>query len=214
MLTNALAIVKPPPGKAEPRLGAVIAELGGTQFDNFESWFQGQRHFPGRPARRTGLSRAAFGGADEAQPEASRNKGRRDQCGEPRAFLQLIEDMEAAAVEDELKRILERRAGKKGQSSEAAIEIVLGQLRGSFFDGERGDIDAEHVEPALGQPKGVGPGSRADLQSPGRLNATRSDECDQQRFGFPGVPGKISRCVTLIPGTMRHYHKFNAQSWR
>ena len=142
----------------------------------------------------------------------SRNEGRRDPCGEPRAFLRFIEDMEAAAVEDELKRILGRRAGEKVQSSEAAIEIALGHLRGSSFDGERGDIDAKHVEPALGQPKGVGPGSRADLESPGGLNATRSDQLDQQRFGFPGVPGKISRGVTLIPATMRHHHKSNAQS--
>ena len=103
MLTNALAILKPPPGKAEPRLGAVIAELGGTQFYNFKRWFHGQRHFPGGAARRTGLSRAAFGRADEAQPEASRNEGRRDLCGETRAFLRFIEDMEAAAVEDKLK---------------------------------------------------------------------------------------------------------------
>src|SRR5580693_6556241 len=44
--------LKPPPRKAEPRLGAVIAELGPTQFDDFQSWFDGQRHLPGRPARR------------------------------------------------------------------------------------------------------------------------------------------------------------------
>lgn len=36
------------------------------------------------------------------------------------------------------------------------------------------------------------------------MNATRSDELDQQRLRLPSVPGKLSRPVTLVPVTMRH----------
>ena len=39
--------------QAEPRFGTVAAELGGTEFDNFERWFDGQNNLPCRAARRT-----------------------------------------------------------------------------------------------------------------------------------------------------------------
>jgi hypothetical protein len=74
-----------------------------------------------------------------------------------------------------------------------------------LFDRERGDIDAKDLEAALRQPKRIGPRPRADLQRPRRPNATRGDELDQQRLRLPRDPGKLSRGVALIPGTMRHH---------
>jgi hypothetical protein len=51
--------LKPSARKAEPRLGAVIAELGGTQFDNLESRFDGENDLTGRALRPAGRLRSS-----------------------------------------------------------------------------------------------------------------------------------------------------------
>jgi hypothetical protein len=90
--------LKPPAREAEPRFGTVIAELGGTQFDNLKRGFDDENHLARRPTRRTDLTRRALGRANEAQPQASGHQRRRDPGGETRALLGFIEDVEAAAV--------------------------------------------------------------------------------------------------------------------
>ena len=89
-------------------------ELGGTQFDKFERWFDGQNDLPCRAARRTDLPWRTFGRADEAQPQASGRERRRDPRGKTRALLGFIEDMKAAAVKNELERT--SRAGRRPES--------------------------------------------------------------------------------------------------
>ena len=109
------AALEPPPREAEPRLGAVIAELGGTQFDNFESRFDGDSDLTSRALRRPNSR-----GPPSVEPM---RLNQRD------ALLRFIEDMKAAAVEEELEGSLGRRAGKEIQRGEAAIEIAPVELR-------------------------------------------------------------------------------------
>jgi hypothetical protein len=132
----------------------VAAELGGTEFDNFERWFDGQNDLPCRAARGTDLAWQTFGRADEAQPQASGRESRRDPRGKARALLGFIEDMEAAAVENELERPPVRGGGQKVRGGETATETATFQFGVGSFDRKRGDIDAKYVEAALRQPKG------------------------------------------------------------
>ena len=124
--------------------------------------------------------------------------------GEPSALLRFIEDMKAAAIEDEAEWITGRGGDEKIQCCEAAIEIAPVQLCDGSFDRERSDIDSQDVEASLGEPKGIRPRTRANLQRLGWRNATRSDEIDQQRLRLASVPGNLSRGVALIPGRVRH----------
>ena len=191
----------------------MTAELGGTQFDNFESRFDGESDLTCRAARRTDLPWRAFGRADEAQPQASGRERRRDPCGKTRPLLGFIEDMKAAAVKDELERTPGRGAGEKVQSCEAAIEIALVQLRGSSFDRERGDIDAQDVKAALRQPKGIGPRTRADLQRPAWA------ECDPKSRTRPAAAPARPYPREALPLRSSHsrkgaasHHECSAQS--
>jgi hypothetical protein len=133
----------------------MIAEFGDAQFDNFESRFDGESDFTGRAARRTRLTRWTFGAADEAQPQASGRERRRDPRGKTRTLLGFIEDMEAAAVKDELEGTLRRGGGEKVHGGETATQIATVQLCGGSFGREWGDIDANYVEAALRQPNGA-----------------------------------------------------------
>jgi hypothetical protein len=157
----------------------VAAELGGTEFDNFERWFDGQNDLPCRAARRADLAWRTFGRADETQPQASGRERRRDPRGKTRALLGFIEDMEAAAVKNELVRTPVRGGGQKVQSGETASETATLQFGVGSFDRKRGDIYAKYVEAALRQPKRIRPRTRADLERQGGLNAIRSDELDE-----------------------------------
>ena len=98
-----------------------------------------------------------------------------------------------------------RGGGQKVQGGETATETATLQFGVGSFDRERGDIDAKYVEAALRQPKGIRPRPRADLERQGGLNATRSDELDEQRLRLARIPGKLSRCVALVPGRVRHH---------
>jgi hypothetical protein len=193
-----------PARKAEPGIGTVTAELGGAQFLNFEDWFDDEGDLPCRAARRTNLPRRTLGRADEAQPQASGDQCRRDPSGETRAFVGFTEDVEAAAVKNELERTLGRGGGEKVQGSETATQIATIQLRNGSFDREWSHIDAQYIEAALCQPKGIRPRPHADLERHGGLNAARGDKLDQQRLGLSRVPGKLSRGVALVPTPMRH----------
>src|SRR5580704_12430044 len=197
--------LKPPARQAEPRFGTVTVELGATQFDNFERRFDSQNHLPSRAARRADLPRRTFGRADEAQPQASRRECRHNLRGKTRSLLGFVEDMEAAAVKNELEWPPVRGGCQKVQGGETATETAPLQLGVGSFDRERGDVDAKYVEAALRQPKGVRPRTRADLERPGGLNATRSDELDEQRLRPARIPGQLSHCVALVPGRVRHH---------
>jgi len=199
--------LNPPARQAEPRLGTVAAEFGGTEFDNFERWFDGQNDLPCRAARRTDLAWRTFGRADEAQPQASGRERRRDPRGKTRALLRFIEDMEAAAVKNELERTSGWGGGQKVQGGETATEAATLRFGVGSFDRKRGDIDAKYVEAAHRQPKGIRPRTRADLERQGGLNATRRDELDEQRLWLARIPGKLSRCVALVPGRVRHHSR-------
>jgi len=154
------------PRQAEPSLDIVSTELGVTQFDNFERGFDGESDLAGRPTRRTDLPRRAFGRADEAQPQASRRKRRRDPNGEPSALLGFIEDVKAAAIENEMEGTIGLGSGQKIQGCETTTRKPTPQFRVGSFDRQGGDIDAQHVEAALRQPDRIRPRARADLQRP------------------------------------------------
>jgi hypothetical protein len=66
-----------------------------------------------------------------------------------RPLLRLVEDVETAAVEDELEWTIRQNGGEKILCCEAARESAAIQLRRGTFDRERGDIDAQDVEAAL-----------------------------------------------------------------
>ena len=80
-----------------------------------------------------------------------------------RSLLGFIENMEAAAVKNELERPPVRKSGQKVQSGETATETATLQFGVGSFDSKRCDIDAKYVEAALRQPKGIRPCTRADL---------------------------------------------------
>jgi hypothetical protein len=60
-----------------------------------------------------------------------------------------------------------------------AGQFAILRLRDGSFNRERSDINAKYLETALGQPNGICPRTRADLERLGWLNATRGDELDQ-----------------------------------
>ena len=101
----------------------MIAELGGTQFDNFESRLDGESDLTGRALRRTNLPRAAFGRADDAEPETSGSQCRRNLYGKTRPLFGFIEDMKAAAIKDEMEWTTGRGGDEKIQCSEAATKL-------------------------------------------------------------------------------------------
>jgi len=107
-------------GKAEPRRCTVVAELDGAQLDDFKRRFDGERYFPGRPARRTHLPRRTFGRANHAKPDSSGRERRRNLCGKTAALFWFIEDVKASAVEDKTERTAFRSGGQKVQGGEAA----------------------------------------------------------------------------------------------
>jgi hypothetical protein len=189
------------------------AELSGTQFDNFKSWFDGDHHLTGRAARRAVLSRRAFCTADKAQPQTSGYERRRDLGGKTCALLGFIEDMKTAAVEGEAEGTVRRGCMKKVQSGKTATQTVTIQLSVGSFDCERGDIDAEHVEAALRQPNGIRPCTRADFKRLGWRNETRVDELDKQGLRLTSVPGKFSRSVAFVPRRGRHNPTSLAPNW-
>jgi hypothetical protein len=153
--------------------------------------------------RRTDLAWRTFGRADETQPQASGRERRHDPRRKTRALLGFIEDMEAAAVKNELERNPVRGAGQKVQGGETATETATLQFGVGSFGRKRGDIDAKYVEVALRQPNGIRPRTRRSRAL--GLNATRSDELDEQRLWLACIPGKLSHCVTLVPGRVRHH---------
>ena len=203
--------VHAPAREAEPRHGLVSAELGAAEFQNFQSRLEGEGDLAGRATRWTHFPRRTFGRADQAQPQAARGQYRCNPCGKIRPLLRLIEDMEAAAVEDELEWTIRRSAGEEILGREAATQSATIQLRRGTFDRERRDIDAQDLEAPLRQPKSIRPCSRADLERPRRPNPARGDELNQQRLRLPRVPGKRSRSIALIPAPMRHHYECSAR---
>ena len=165
-------------------------ELSGAEFDDFQSRFDGQGDLPGRAPRRTDLPRRTFGRADQAQPQAARGQYCCNPCGKMRPLLRLIEDMEAAAVEDELEWSIRQSGGEEILCCEAATQNPAIQLRRGTFHCERGDVDAQDLEAALRQPKSIRPCSRADLERPRRPNPARGDELNQQRLRLPVSQGR------------------------
>lgn len=102
----------------------MTAELCGSEFNNLENGFDSERNLRGRAARRTDLARPAFGRADQAQPEACGGQHRCNLSSESRALLRFIEDMKAAAIEDEMegprrRRIVGKRVGENVQCLES-----------------------------------------------------------------------------------------------
>ena len=137
-------------------------------------------------------ARWTFGAADQAQPQAVGCQCGSDLRREPLSLAWFIEDMKAAAIEDELEGASGWSRGEKVPCREAAAESPSRQFSVGSFDGERRDIDSEYVETAFGQPNGIRTGTRADLKRPCWRDAARSDEPDEQRFWLSGVPGQLS----------------------
>jgi hypothetical protein len=159
--------------EAEPRLGTVGAELGATQFDDFECRLDGERDLSCRAARWTHLARRAFGRANEAEPQASGCERCRNPRGEKRALLGFIEDMKAAAVKNELEGAFGWGNSKEVQGCETATEMPTIQLRVGSFDRERCDVDATDLEAALREPNRIRARPRADLERPRGPNPAR-----------------------------------------
>jgi hypothetical protein len=93
----------------------VIAELGGTYFDNPEA---------GSMARTASRAERCGGPISRKPPLLEPRKlnqrphgdeGRSDPCGELSTLFRFIEDMKSAAIEDELEGTLGRRGDEKIQ---------------------------------------------------------------------------------------------------
>ena len=101
-----------------------------------------------------------------------------------------------------------RRAGRseKIKYSEAAGKCAPRHPGVGSLDGERRDIDSEDIETAFRHPDCICTGTCADLKCRTWHDRARSDELDEQRFRFPGVPGwSLSRGVALIPWRVGHH---------
>ena len=190
--------------QAEPRLCIGTAELGRSQLNDLERRLDGNGDLTCRAARRSDLARRTFRAADQAQPQTARRELSSDLFREPQSLVWFIEYMKTAAVEDKLERTAGRRRGEKVPRSEAAAESTSLHLGSGSFDGKRRDIDSEHVEPAFRHPNCVRSGPCTNLKRQGRHDRARGDEINEQGLGMPGVPGQLSRGVTLIPCRVRH----------
>src|ERR671919_2279192 len=108
-----------------------------------------------------GLHRAAFGAADQAQPQAVLDELGRHVLGKAGLFAFTIENVKAAAIEYELERATGRRGGEEIEGLEATPSLRLGPR---LLDGVFRDVDAQHVEAMLRQEQRVRPSAAADFQ--------------------------------------------------
>jgi hypothetical protein len=140
-----------------------------------------------------------FSAADQSQPQTARRQRGSDLCREPLSLVWLIEHMKATAVEDEVERAVGRRRSEKVPCSEAAAQSASLYLGVRSFDGDRRDIDSEYVKTAFCHPNCIRAGTGANLKRRTWRDRARCYELDEQGLWLPGVPGKLSRGVALIP---------------
>lgn len=138
--------------EAEPGLCVGASEFGRSQLNDLKRWLDGLNDFVRRAARRTHLARRTFGTADQAEPQTVRSECCCDLQRETLSFAGLIEDMEATAVEYEMKRTTGRRRGEKIACLEAAEERTFSHPGARQPNGKRGDIDAEDIETVFRHP--------------------------------------------------------------